>query len=228
MRIESTLAGRNLKIVGHQNRIFGIKCHPEQPNLFTSAGWDGSVKLYDIRSNSLVCSMGGPQISGDSIDIHGDIIVTGSNRGSDVMQLFSISQQRRIFTFDYSPKSITKINEGYSLATKFSHDGNFIITGGAGLREIKMFVNDSDSTAQFSTAVESFRLSSPVYSLACNSTKDQFAVGMENGNVHLVSYEVDDDFEGYGGHFAHVAAEYVKSKTRNQAMSPVKMFEYSI
>lgn len=147
MRLETALSGRNLKIVGHQNRIFGVKCHPESPNLFASAGWDGSVKLYDIRSSTLICSMSGPQISGDSIDIHGDMIVTGSNRGSDVMQLFSISQQRRIFTFDYSPKSITKVNEGYSLATKFTSDGNFIITGGAGLREIKMFANDSDSAA---------------------------------------------------------------------------------
>ena len=100
--LEATLHGKNLKIAGHQNRIFGIKCHPHDSNLFVTCGWDRSVKIYDVRTGGPVASMGGPVISGDSIDIHDDMIVTGSNRNKDVMQVFSLSQQKRIYTFDYS------------------------------------------------------------------------------------------------------------------------------
>lgn len=91
--------------------------------------------------------MGGPSIAGDSIDIYDDMIVTGSNRNQDVMQLFSLSQQKRIFSFNYSPQSLLKANEGYSLATKFSNDGSFILTGGAGRNELKMMLNDSETDA---------------------------------------------------------------------------------
>ena len=132
--------------------------------------------------------MPGPKIGGDSIDMHGDMIVTGSDREDDIMQLFSISQQVRVFTFDYSPKNIKKVNDGYVLATRFSPDGKFIITGGAGWNEVKIFANDSDSTALFSPVVESYRLPTPVFSIAVNPTRNEFAVGQENGNVHMVNY----------------------------------------
>jgi len=34
-----------------------------------SAGWDGAVKIYDIRDKAPVGSMRGPEISGDSLDV---------------------------------------------------------------------------------------------------------------------------------------------------------------
>jgi len=29
-----------LKNVGHHNRIFGMKCHPNDENIVATAGWD--------------------------------------------------------------------------------------------------------------------------------------------------------------------------------------------
>ena len=49
MQLETTISDRHFEMSGHQNRIFGIRCHPELDYLFSSAGWDGSVKLYDLR-----------------------------------------------------------------------------------------------------------------------------------------------------------------------------------
>jgi WD40 repeat protein len=82
----------SLKNVGHQNRIFGMKCNPNDENMVATAGWDRAIKIYDIRANKVVASIGGPLIVGDSLDIFNDYIVTGSNRNKDVMQIFSISQ----------------------------------------------------------------------------------------------------------------------------------------
>ena len=36
---------------------------------------------------------------------------------------------------------------GYCFDTKFTNDGNFIVAGGAGKNELKVFANNSDSTA---------------------------------------------------------------------------------
>ena len=82
----------SLKNVGHQNRIFGLKCNPNDENMVATAGWDRSLKIYDIRANKVVASIGGPLLVGDSLDILNDYIITGSNRNRDVMQIYSISQ----------------------------------------------------------------------------------------------------------------------------------------
>jgi WD40 repeat protein len=68
-----------------------MKCNPNDENMVATAGWDRSIKIYDIRANKIVSSIGGPLLVGDALDIYGDYIVTGSNRNKDVMQIFSIS-----------------------------------------------------------------------------------------------------------------------------------------
>ena len=65
---------RNRKVTGHINRIFCIKAHPDDPNILVSGGWDGMIKIYDIRDKGPVGSMGGTMVSGDSIDIYDDMI----------------------------------------------------------------------------------------------------------------------------------------------------------
>ena len=79
------------KVPGHKNRVFALRCHPEDFNIAASAGWDGSLKIYDLRTSGPVASIRGPECSGHSIDMYDDLIVTGSSRGRDVMQMFSLS-----------------------------------------------------------------------------------------------------------------------------------------
>ena len=76
------MAGDDLKVPGHQNRIFCVKSHPQDSNVFVSGGWDNSIKIYDLRKRTPVCSIGGPLISGDSIDIYDDMILTASARNN--------------------------------------------------------------------------------------------------------------------------------------------------
>lgn len=81
----STLHGRGIKVSGHINRVYAIKGHPEDKNILVSSGWDGMLKIYDIRDKNPVASMGGSLVSGDSLDIFEDMIVAGSYRNKDVM-----------------------------------------------------------------------------------------------------------------------------------------------
>lgn len=84
-RLYATLHSKGLRVNGHVNRIFSIKCHPEDSNVLVSAGWDGSIKIYDIRAKNPVASIAGPYVSGDSIDMFDDMIVTGSSRNKNCM-----------------------------------------------------------------------------------------------------------------------------------------------
>jgi COMPASS component SWD3 len=104
---------------GHASRIFSVKFHPANPNVLISGGWDRTLKIYDVRQSKVMASIFGPQLNGDSLDVFDDMIVTGSNRNKDVMQIFSLSKHQLIQTFDYE---VTKkdIESGFVLGAKFS------------------------------------------------------------------------------------------------------------
>lgn len=56
----TSMHDRGFKVPGHKNRIFALRAHPENFNVVVSGGWDGSVKIYDIRDKAPVGSIGGP------------------------------------------------------------------------------------------------------------------------------------------------------------------------
>lgn len=144
---------RGLAVPGHVNRIFGLKSHPDNDNVVVSGGWDGMIKLYDLRDGRPFASIGGPMISSDSIDIFDDMIVTGSMRNKSEMQMISLSKQKLIHSWDFNP-SARENNTGYVLSTKFSNDGNLIFAGGAGKNDLRIFQNNCDTTADYKLQME--------------------------------------------------------------------------
>jgi COMPASS component SWD3 len=64
--------------------------------MIISGGWDRTIQLYDLRTGSVIDSIFGPCISGDSLDVFEDLIVAGSNRCKDVVQLFSLNKRQLI------------------------------------------------------------------------------------------------------------------------------------
>jgi WD40 repeat protein len=145
----TSLHGRGIKVAGHINRVYCIKGHPEDKNILVSSGWDGMLKIYDIRDKNPVASMGGSLVSGDSLDIFEDMIVAGSYRNKDVMQMYSFSQRKRVHNFDYNQGVAKDTDAGYVFSTRFTNDGHFIIAGGAGKNELKVFANNADTKADF-------------------------------------------------------------------------------
>ena len=78
--------------------------------------------------------------------------------------------RRRVNIWDFSP--IKDTEAGYIFAARFSNDGNFVIAGGAGKNELRIFANNVDSSRSFKPLMEITGLPCPVYCIDRNpSTK---------------------------------------------------------
>ena len=73
---------------GHSNRIFSLKFLPEDPNVILSCGWDANLLIWDIREKKSVGAFYGPSTSGDSLDYKNGVILTGSYRNKDQLQIW--------------------------------------------------------------------------------------------------------------------------------------------
>lgn len=62
----------------------------DKSNLFLSGGWDGTLLLWDIRDYKPVNFIIGPYISGDSIDVLDNLILTGSFRDKLALELYDL------------------------------------------------------------------------------------------------------------------------------------------
>jgi hypothetical protein len=62
-----------------------------------SSGWDNTLKIYDVEKGYPIASIGGSECSGDSIDVYGDMILTGSCRNHQEITLISSSKKKVAF-----------------------------------------------------------------------------------------------------------------------------------
>ena len=135
-----------------------------------------------MREGRTVGSIYGPFVSGDSIDCFDDLIVAGSNRNKEVVQMFSLSKRALINNIDWESSSRKDVEAGYVYATRFSKpDPHFIIAGGGGKNEIKVFENNVDGSASMRIITHVSEIESPVLSLDTSKTGDNFAFGCQNG-----------------------------------------------
>ena len=87
-QLKATLAGGGSGEPGHSNRVFCAKFVQEDPNLIVSGGWDRNVKVWDVREAAAIRSIVGPNICGDSIDVHDGFILTGQQAQDKQLQLW--------------------------------------------------------------------------------------------------------------------------------------------
>lgn len=124
-------------------------------------------------------SIFGPDISGDSLDVHGDMIVTGSKRNKDTVQIFSISRRQLIQNVDWEATTKKDFDAGYALATKFSKPKpNLIFSGGAGKNEIKIFENNIDGSATMKILGTVSDLESPCLCIDASKNGESIVFGL--------------------------------------------------
>ena len=171
---------------GHCNRINAIVWHPTDPNILLSAGWDNSLQVWDLRSPIAVKSMIGPNVSGDALDVNEDLILTGSWRTENQIQLFDIRTYQPVNTVQWGMTSGDPQCQLYF--TKFYPKGGYIIAGGSGVNQLKAF-----STETLSPTGASLAMTAPVVCACFDAASEHMAIGTGDGHVSLRAVEIKNE-----------------------------------
>ncbi len=165
---------------GHSNRVFCINFHKENHNLMASGGWDNTIQLYDIREGTVKDNFYGPHICGDSVDMKGNYILTGSWAVKNQIQLWDIRTMKLIKQIEWDKD--VKFHSTYIYAAQFSKKGNLFGVGGSNNNTCRVFENDTEDNYP---QVDTKYLSSPVYSLDFSNNGKSFAYGCGDGNIRI-------------------------------------------
>ena len=76
----------------HTSRLFCVRFVPGQAQLIASAGWDATVRLWDLRSARVaqaISGLGGP-VCGDALDCDGHQLLVGAFAPTNQLRLFDM------------------------------------------------------------------------------------------------------------------------------------------
>lgn len=113
--------------------------------MLLTGGWDNSILVWDIRKETPACHFLGPNISGESLDVHENKIVAGSFNNENNLMIFDIRNTKSGYVvnwFDSDEKAAEDNTPSCLYSTMFSKPRpKYILAGGASKNEIRMFRN---------------------------------------------------------------------------------------
>jgi WD40 repeat protein len=166
---------------GHAQRIFALKYHPEDNNVFISAGWDNVLRIWDMRTiGGLQRLIVGPHIAGDGLDLKGNQILTASWIQSNALQLWDYRKGTLLKNLPFNVAATDKKLSGgggdalgggaYLYCGQFCTD-NVVVAGGSGTNSIQAVSLDTEQV------LTEIRLNKPVYALDSAQNGRLVAVG---------------------------------------------------
>lgn len=155
----------------HTNRIFCVKAHPDDENILISAGWDSTVQIWDIRTSAAIRTIMGPHICGESIDIKGDLLLAGSWRDKNSLQVFDFPTGRLI-------KDVPLNAGSWVYSSKFSNDGSMCIAAGSNVNQLVLFEG-------FNQIGNILGFPQPLFTADITKNKKNVAVGCGDGTVTI-------------------------------------------
>ena len=168
---------------GHSNRIFSVK-FDETGKTLVSGSWDMTVKVWDINTGTVVHSIYGPEVNGDSIDVYsgGDLFITGSHRSKESLQVWSLSYGKLVETIEWDKEKPG--DSSLLLSAQFEKGGNRLIAAcGSGRNEARIFEKRPDKTYGFSCGVVD--LPAACSSIDLSPKENLMAVGCCDGICRL-------------------------------------------
>lgn len=173
------------KTSGHSNRIFSVKYSKDDPNMILSGGWDNTVQIWDIRTGYSVRSFYGPHICGDSLDIVGNDVVTGSWRPKNQLEIWDFGTGEKVCEVPWNVSTVTLGQNPACMlyATQFSKEGKgkFIAAGGSGSNEVKVF-DHHNNNAVVGTITG---LSRGVFTLDFSPENQKLAMGGGDSTIRI-------------------------------------------
>eukprot|EP01022_Parablepharisma_sp_SALTPOND_P004585 TRINITY_DN120595_c3_g1_i1.p1 TRINITY_DN120595_c3_g1~~TRINITY_DN120595_c3_g1_i1.p1 ORF type:complete len:361 (+),score=13.63 TRINITY_DN120595_c3_g1_i1:351-1433(+) len=166
---------------GHRNRIFSVKFEDSGKTL-VSASWDMTVKVWDLASGTVVRTIFGPEVAGDSLDVSGDLLLTGSHRSKDSLQLWSLSYGKLVDTIEWDPEKPS--DSSLLFSAQFDQmGGRYVVACGSGRNEARLFEKRADKMYAFACGVTN--LPSACSSVDYSAKQNLLAVGSCDGVCRL-------------------------------------------
>jgi len=170
---------------GHSNRVFCVKYKENDPNILLSSGWDNTIQIWDVRLNYAVRSIFGPHVCGDSMDICGDTILTGSWRPENQIQMWDFGTGKCVF--EYSLKRSTSGYDSLLYGAQFNkgpNAGSMYVTAGAGSNEAHLWLRETgECIGNIPPQEKSF--------FTAQWTADSSMLGLAGSGHDIVLYNVD-------------------------------------
>jgi len=66
-----------------------------------SGGWSDTIQLWDLRRKTTIQKVAGPHISGDALDICGDLILGGAAKTDNQLQLYDLRTFKSSMNLDW-------------------------------------------------------------------------------------------------------------------------------
>lgn len=178
--VNMTLEKAQWRRAGHSNRIFSLKFLDDQPDLLLSGGWDTNLHIWDLREGKSVACIYGPEISGDAIDYKEGMILTGSCRRKDQIELWDFGTRKLIRTVDWEYGTQNETLNIY--AAQFSKQtSQYILACSSVTNEARIF--DRKSDCMDFAKVSGF--SSGLYTVDFAPNQEMFAVAGGDGEAHI-------------------------------------------
>ncbi len=183
--LHSTMKGCSLSKPGHSNRIFSVCFDKSDSNLLASAGWDNTVQFYDIKSGCIISSIYGPHISGDSIDIKNNLLLTGSYDTKNQIQLWDLRTYKLLETVKWDEDNKQRGPYIYTAQFSKSYKNNLIGVGSSNFNSYRVFDIDSKNIP----LAGSKALNKPCYAIDFSHNGNCFSYGTGDGNIRILSIE---------------------------------------
>ena len=108
----------------------------EDGNVLLSGSWDNNIFAWDLRSNSVIRTIHGPHIAGQSVDIQNDLILAGSFRDEYCIETWDFGTGKKLKELQL--KTISDTNNESKTTPLLVYQAMYTPTNGIGSRGTKM------------------------------------------------------------------------------------------
>lgn len=164
---------------GHGRKVFAVKFHPFDDNVFLTGGWDRCLKVWDVRVDKVVRSVHGPYICGDGIDIWEDSILTASWLARNALQLWDYGSGKLIESIPFPSQHE---HGEFLYVARFCSGGDLIAAGGSGTNDLKI-INRNENKVIASVKEEG----KPIQALDVSHDGTQLVIGSTANCVQIMT-----------------------------------------